>query len=740
MLRRIVLVFVALTLVGFAFGQTGDGSLRGYARDESGAVLPGVTVTAESDALMAPGVATTDGTGQYRIRNLPPGTYHLTFEMPGFASYRQEGIVLRAGANYSVDATLSISSVQETITVTAETPMLEIASPSNVLNIEGEFQRHMPIQANRNWSDFLELTPGINARPFDDGSGRMVYFGHGSEHFHHAIQLEGMKAENYQDAQVTYVAMGADMIEDVQVKSGGVQASEPLATGMVINVVTKSGGNSFAGSVGWAYQDIDWSSDNSPDPGVGNVVGNPTRQKVNQLDVAFGGPIKQDRVWFFAAFRRARMSNGISRTGREVGLLEAYTPAKLGTAFDAFNNDYESDQPYAKITATLNPNHTLNGYWQNDRDEVWGDREYNYTPRLVYGHGGDLFGGKLTSVWSSDTTSQITMNYNNKSGNDQSTIDNAPGSGPEVDVYENAVLSGGRLTGSGFILEGENIASMSLQPASIVLARGDVTKYFEGWGGSHEFQTGFYVSSMKRDEETQYRNNGFTNEYHVLIDENDPSQGSVPFARLYRDPITVPTLAARDRDIGVYIQDAWKPHPRFTLNLGVRLDWVHRKDDIFDFVRMDNALALGPRVGFSYMLTEDARNVSGGASSACTSRWAVATSPPAPDPAAHPRAVGFMTTTWTASSGHGEVHTTNQGQRSLRPSSIPTSISPGSTRLSSASASSSPGNSPSMWPMCIAASTTVTRKSTSTGFTRTDRTSHSAGSVGSIPIAVGSSR
>jgi hypothetical protein len=150
---------------------------------------------------------------------------------------------------------------------------------------------------------------------------------------------------------------------------------------------------------------------------------------------------------------------------------------------------------------------------------------------------------------------------------------------------------------------------MSLQPASIELFRGDVTHFVEGWGGSHELQTGVYLAFMKRDEETYYRNNGFTNEYHVLIDENDPSRGSLPFARRYRDPITVPTLAARDRDIGIYLQDAWKPNPRLTLNLGLRLDWVHRKDDIFNFIRMDNALAVGPRVGFSYMLTEDARNV-----------------------------------------------------------------------------------------------------------------------------------
>ena len=107
-------------------------------------------------------------------------------------------------------------------------PMLEIAKPSNVLNIEGEFQKEMPMQARNNWSDFLELTPGVNARPFDDGSGRMVYFGHATEHFAHVIQLEGMNASSYRDSQVTYVGMDNEMIDDVQVKTGGVDAASPL--------------------------------------------------------------------------------------------------------------------------------------------------------------------------------------------------------------------------------------------------------------------------------------------------------------------------------------------------------------------------------------------------------------------------------------------------------------------------------------------------------------------------------
>ena len=203
-----LLLIAALALSGTTFGQGGDSSLRGTIADESGAVLPGVTITATSLALISAATAVSDSSGTYRLLNLPPGDYVLESSLSGFATVRQEGIVLRAGVIFDVNVTMTISTIQETVTVTAETPMMEISRPSNILNVEGEFQRDVPIQARGNWSDFLEMTPGVNARPFDDGSGRMVYFGHGTEHFAHVIQIEGMAAAGYTDAQVTYVGMG----------------------------------------------------------------------------------------------------------------------------------------------------------------------------------------------------------------------------------------------------------------------------------------------------------------------------------------------------------------------------------------------------------------------------------------------------------------------------------------------------------------------------------------------------
>jgi len=127
-----------------AGAQGGDGSLRGAVQDDQGGALPGVTVTATSPALLSPSLAISDAVGNYRLVNLPPGTYTLTAELAGFSVFRREGILLRAGANFQVDITMALGTLEETITVSGDSPMIEVSSPSNVLNIDADFQKTLP--------------------------------------------------------------------------------------------------------------------------------------------------------------------------------------------------------------------------------------------------------------------------------------------------------------------------------------------------------------------------------------------------------------------------------------------------------------------------------------------------------------------------------------------------------------------------------------------------------------------
>ena len=657
-----LLLAASLAIPALAFGQGGDSSIRGTVRDDSGAVLPGVTVTATSPALIAAEVAVTDSGGTYRLLNLPVGTFTIEASLPGFATYRQEGILVRASTNIAVDVVMAISSVEETITVTAETPMLEISRPGNILTIEGDFQRDLPIQARGNWSDFLEMTPGVNARPFDDGSGRMVYFGHATEHFSHVIQLEGMAAAGYNDAQITYVGMGSDVIQDASVKTGGAEAKDPMGVGLIINIITRSGGNDISGSAAYDHQSYDWGTgdengyggflgDNElpsgfdpfasekanfaslgvydPPDEVQAGAGTPTAHQVHQADFSLGGPIMRDKAWFFATYRYADLAARISRSALDVGFLRDLSGIQLASGlgttptYSPFPNTTKSHQPYVKLTAQLNPNHELSAYYQRDQLNNTSNREYDIAPRYVVKTGGDLYGAKLTSVFGTNTTGQFLASWNNKAAEvDRASQPQFDATPLYLEIHNGFTVNASGTTGNGGRIAALGTGNGTVRPTRLLLLRGDLTHYLDNVAGSHEIAFGVYAAPWNRyPQTTVYADfGGWRQEYHAPVDANgnlvsDLSQavGTVWYRRLRSGDQNsaasqLETRDARDRDIAFYLQDAWKPTDRLTLNLGVRADFVKRYDGILDYNRMDT-LALGPRAGFSYMLTEDGRTV-----------------------------------------------------------------------------------------------------------------------------------
>src|SRR5215468_3053056 len=257
------LALVLSLLASVVSAQTGDGSLRGYVRDQQGGVLPGVTVTATSPDVLTPVTAVSDTAGYYRLNNLPPGTYMLNAELTGFASYKREGILMRAGSTFTVDIEMTLSTVQESVTVTGESPMIETSKPTSTLNIQGELLRAAPVTSRRLFSDVLDMAPGVSSRNVDDGVGRRAYYFHGAVIFSHVFQIEGAPASSFLDSSAHSMGMGGDAIADSELKLGGVDASAPMGTGVVMNIVTQSGGNVLRGAATYDYQSRDWNSDNT---------------------------------------------------------------------------------------------------------------------------------------------------------------------------------------------------------------------------------------------------------------------------------------------------------------------------------------------------------------------------------------------------------------------------------------------------------------------------------------------
>lgn len=606
MTRTLVVVFAAL-LLGFdapsVAAQTGDGSLRGYVKDQQGGILPGVSVTATSAELLAPVVAVTDAAGYYRLNNLPPGTYTVTAELTGFAVYKREGILMRAGSTFSVDIEMTLSSVQESVTVAGESPMIETSKPTSTLNIQGELLRAAPVTSRRLFSDVLDLAPGVNSRNVDDGVGRRAYYFHGAVIFSHVFQLEGAPAGSFLDSSAHSIGFGGDTVADSELKLGGVDAAAPMGTGVVMNIMTPSGGNRLKGSATFDYQSRDWNSDNTT--GGSHPGGIPTVQSVKQGDISLGGPLRKDRVWFFAAYRRADLTNGISRTPENLTNLQAFQPG-----YQPFDNFMKSHQPFVKVTARVNPANELSAFYQRDRARYTSNRELDTNLFQYNSTGGGLFQAKLNSVWSNQLTTQVSIAYNDKSGNDAHTYDGVDLSGPQILIHQDAFTSGGVPTGTGALVQMNTPQSISISPSSMLVIRGDLTYFKEGWGGSHEIKTGVWAAPrLIRDTDTEYVNNGFVLEERREIVPGNPAAGTMPFHYRYRDPVLVPSIAERDRDVAVYVQDSFKPHPRLTANLGLRVDWIRRHDALLDVDREPNNAAVQPRAGIAYLVTSDARNV-----------------------------------------------------------------------------------------------------------------------------------
>ena len=597
----VVLALASLASSAPAIAQTGDGSIRGFVKDEQGAVLPGVTVTAHSPALLSPVASVSDTGGYYRLLNLPPGTYAVTAELSGFSAWRREGIIMRAGITFSVDVDLKIGTLAETITVTGDSPMIETGRPTSVLNIDGELVRSAPITSRRLFSDALDLAPGVGSRNVDDGVGRRAYYFRGSHIYAHAFQLEGAPASAYIDSAAHSMGMGGDTVQDVEIKLGGADASTPMSTGVVMNVVTPRGQNQLKGSLSYSYQPLSWNGDNTK--GGAAPGGLPTFQEVNQWDMSLGGKIVKDRVWFFATYRYADLKNGISRTEQDLAYLLAFRPD-----FQPFDNFSVSRQPYVKVT-TQSGRHELSGLWQSDRNRFSSNRERDTHEINPRGAGGSVYLAKLNSVWGTSLQTSFSASYNNKGGAEEDTYDNFPGFGPSVNVHESIAISGGVPTGSGILVTMNNTETLTIAPSNMSMVRGDLTYYKSGWIGSHELKTGVWAApTLSRDVLSRATNDGFNLERVVQLDPNDPAAGVRPFMRRTTLPVEIITTAARDHDYAVYVQDTWKPMQRLTLNAGVRVDWVRRYDEIFGVERM-NSRNIGPRIGGALLLTEDARNV-----------------------------------------------------------------------------------------------------------------------------------
>ncbi|HVZ24168.1 MAG TPA: carboxypeptidase regulatory-like domain-containing protein [Vicinamibacterales bacterium] len=302
--KAVVLVVSLVLLPGMALAQT-SASIVGTAKDASGAVLPGVTVEAASPALIEKTrTVVTNGAGQFAIEDLRPGTYTVTFTLAGFSTIKREGIQLTGSFVATVNADMKVGGVAETIVVTGEAPTVDVTSTRNEEVLSGQTVTEIP--SSRQYSAFTHLIPAINVQQNDfEGSNPALYSVfqiHGGRRNEGQVLVDGMNG-GYQGMGVSgYVPEVGNAQEVVFSLSGGL--GEATTGGPQMNIITKQGGNRFAGTYFMSGTGNALQGNNlTPDVQAKGLTATNGIQKLWEVNPSLGGPIVRDRLWFFFTYR-----------------------------------------------------------------------------------------------------------------------------------------------------------------------------------------------------------------------------------------------------------------------------------------------------------------------------------------------------------------------------------------------------------------------------------------------------
>jgi len=348
-LTSALLVLAATMLLPIAvYAQS---AIVGVVKDNTGAVIPGVTVEAASDVLIERVKAvTTDGSGQYRIIDLRPGTYSVTFALPGFQSVRREGIELPAEFTATINAELKIGELAETITVTGESPIVDTTTAVHTQVLDRESIDLIP--TGRSIQGMGQLIVGVNLNLPDTGGARAMqqtYMStHGMTSANNTVLVDGMMVNGLQlDGQVqSYFndAMNAEM----SYQTAGIGA-DTSAGGVRLNMIPREGGNRFSGDFKYSFRPGSWQDTNvtrhlSNGLRTGNAI-----DRIIDATFAQGGPIVKDKLWFFTTARYFSVNNFIANTFFDDGSKGV--------------DDQHIRSGLLRLTWQVSPRNKLSAYW-----------------------------------------------------------------------------------------------------------------------------------------------------------------------------------------------------------------------------------------------------------------------------------------------------------------------------------------------------------------------------------------
>jgi hypothetical protein len=575
-----------------------EATLSGTVTDTTGGALPGVTVRAVHEASGNSFEAVTDERGDYRIP-ARVGAYRITAELSGFAPATQT-VTLLVGQAAVINLQLSLSGVQESVTVTGEAPLLDVTQSTLGGNIDTRQMQELPVQG-RNWMDLVMLAPGsrvnsVTSNPSQDGADNNRSGGD------FQINVDGQSVTNYMVALDNAVKrqprFSREAMAEFEFRSSRFDATQGRSFGMQVNAVTKSGTNTMAGSFSGYFRDDRW---NAADHVAKRVLPYENQQLVGTV----GGPLRRDRAHFFA----------YSEFEREPKTLLYNTP------YEGFNLDLSTDDTERKVGGRLDVQFSsqtrLSTRGSISRGKVSLGGGATTTPSSASGN--DLKNSDLllvlTQVLSNRAVNEVRGGYSSVGWEYTVRLQNSNGGYLGLGRSGPGIVMTGLDTGSG----GASSKFPDRQGQRVYTVRDDVTYSFAK-GGRHTMKFGAEFLYQEGYDESCVRCEGLliatggpvpANIVSLFPNQFDSATWNLAplsaITRSWRQAIVEnPSSVIPRYSSGAWVQDDWTISPRLTLNLGVRYDLeINAFANDVRFVpflmgdQPNDMNNIGPRVGFT---------------------------------------------------------------------------------------------------------------------------------------------
>jgi hypothetical protein len=619
---------------GTAWAQTGA-SIVGVVRDTSGAVMPGVTVEASSPALIEKTrTAITDSEGQYKIIDLRPGVYDVTFTLSGFSTFKRQGIELTADFTAQVNADLKVSTIEETITVSGQSPLVDTQTVTQRKALTSDVIDALP--TGRSFQNLSVLVPGVQtglASQDVGGTGGDRYQTlsvHGSRSDQMPLVMNGMPYNNMNNTGGGYnttLVINTGTVQEMTVTTSGLTA-EQRSSGVLTNVVPKEGSNQFHGQFFGNFATSGMQSGNLTDDLKARNFSAVNRVKrLDDVNPVAGGPIIQDRLWYFGGFRVDQAQNYIANMYNNLRPSSPqYCSPKAGLSACTFGDAFHptTQVPDSRDLAhqavggdTWSRGETINLTLQaSERNKVTAFAHFNQ--RLVdcnqcsatnSPEAGVYFTHRpeylLQATWTNPVTNRLLLEggftfYNERwiFGPEPSNIN---GYGPDavLSKTETGASNGSTLYGAANVFTTAGNHQYNMRWAANYVT------------GSHAFKVG--LTDMWGTRHYQYDTN---QAYAVRFTNGIPNQ----ITEYARPLIDTEHLKAA---LALYAQDRWTIK-RLTLNVGLRFDYQNAYVPAQDFApipfvraarhydkieNVPNWKDISPRVGAAYDLFGNGRTV-----------------------------------------------------------------------------------------------------------------------------------